>query len=173
MTLSGKRIAILAEKEYEDLELWYPLLRLREEGAQPLVVGSGSSDTYLSKHGYPVRVDRPAATLRAADLDAIIIPGGWAPDRLRQYPAVLKLVREAYQKGKVVGAICHAASVLISAGILRGRRLTCYQALRDDVVNAGASYLDQEVVRDGNLITSRLPEDLPAFCREIIAALAP
>lgn len=171
MRLKGKRVAVLAEREYEDLELWYPLLRLREEGAEAMVVGSGSAETYLSKHGYQVRADASAGRVQASRFDAVIIPGGWAPDRLRQHEAVLRLVREAYQQGKVVGAICHAASVLVSAGVLAGRKVTCYRALKDDVVNAGATYLDQEVVRDGNLITSRTVEDLPAFCREVIAAL--
>jgi protease I len=171
MSLIGKRIAILAENNYQELELWYPLLRLREAGAEVKVIGTGSAETYTSKYGYPVKVDVAAHQVKAADFDAIIVPGGYAPDLLRRYEAVLKLVREAHQQGKVVAAICHAGWVLISAGILKGRQVTCVSAIKDDVINAGATYLDQEVVRDGNIITSRMPGDLPAFCRTIIAAL--
>ncbi len=169
--LTGRRIAVLAEDLYEDLELWYPILRLREEGAQVVIAGTGKSD-YTGKHGYPVTVDTSVDKLSAQELDAVIIPGGYAPDRLRRYPAVLKLVQEAFRQGKVVAAICHAAWVPISAGIMKGRRATCFFAIKDDLINAGAHYEDAEVIRDGNLITSRQPSDLGAFCREIIAALA-
>lgn len=171
MSLTGKRVAILAENNYQELELWYPLLRLREEGAEVKVIGTGSAETYTSKHGYPVTVDAAADEVEAADFDAVIVPGGYAPDLLRRYEAVLKLVLEAHQQGKVVAAICHAGWVLISAGILKGRKVTCVSAIKDDVINAGATYVDQEVVQDGNIITSRVPTDLPAFCRTIIAAL--
>jgi len=171
MSLKGKKVAILAEDMYQELELWYPLLRLREAGAETVVVGTGSATTYASKHGYPVTVDVNADQVSANDFAAIVIPGGFAPDRLRRYPSVLKLVRDAYQQGKVVAAICHAGWVLVSAGILKGKKATCVPAIKDDVINAGATYLDQEVVVDGNLITSRTPEDLPAFCKAIIAAL--
>ena len=171
MPLTGKRIAILAEANYEDLELWYPLLRLREAGADTFVVGTGN-ESYPSKHGYIVKVDAEADTVDAGQFDAIVIPGGYAPDRLRRYPSVLKLVKEADEQGKIIGAICHAAWVLISAQILRGRTITCVKAIKDDVINAGANYLDQEVVRDGNLITSRTPDDLPAFGAALVSALA-
>ena len=172
MKLKNKRIAILAEDLYEDLELWYPLIRMREEGAQVKVVGTGSSGCYTGKHGLPVDVDTSVEKVSADDFDAIIVPGGYAPDRMRRYPALLRLVKEAFDKGKVVAAICHGPWVLVSAGVLRGRTATCFFAIKDDVVNAGATYVDQEVVRDGNLITSRTPADLPAFCREIIEALS-
>ncbi len=171
MRLVGKRVAILAENDYEDLELLYPMLRLREEGAEVTIVGSGSASVYHSKHGYPVKVDVQADEVSADHFDAVIVPGGWAPDRLRRYPAVLKLVRDLHDQGKVVAAICHAGWVLISAGILRGRTVTAVRAIKDDIVNAGATYVDREVVRDGNIITARVPADLPAFCREIIAAM--
>jgi protease I len=171
MSLEGKRVAVLAEDNYQDLELWYPLLRMREAGAEVKVIGTGSAETYTSKYGYPVTVDAAADEVKAADFDAVIIPGGYAPDRLRRYPAVLKLVREVFEQGKAVAAICHAGWVPISAGILKGKKVTCVSAIRDDVINAGATYLDQEVVQDGNLITSRTADDLPAFCRTIIAAL--
>ena len=171
MSLKGKRVAILAEDYYEELELWYPLLRLREEGAEVTIVGTGSAKTYTGKHGYPVTVDAAADEVSAEDFDAVVIPGGYAPDRLRRYQSVLNLVRGAFEKGKVVAAICHAGWVLVSAGIVKGRRVTGFYAIKDDLVNAGATYLDQEVVVDDNLITSRVPNDLPAFCRAIIAAL--
>lgn len=171
MRLVGKRIAILAEANYEDLELWYPFYRLREEGAETFVVGTGSAGSYPSKHGYPVKVDAEADTVSAAQFDAIVVPGGFAPDRLRRYSSVLKLVKDADDQGKVIAAICHAAWVLISAQVIRGRTATCVRAIKDDVINAGANYVDQDVVRDGNIVTSRTPDDLPAFCRELIAAI--
>jgi len=171
MKLKGKRIAILAEDIYEDLELWYPLLRMKEEGAEVKVIGTGSANQYTGKHGLPVQVDLSADQVRADDFDAVIIPGGYAPDRMRRYEALLRFVREAFEKGKVVASICHGPWVLVSAGVLKGRTATCFFAIKDDVINAGAKYVDQEVVRDGNLITSRMPADLPAFCREIIKAL--
>ncbi len=171
MSLSGRRVAVLAENFYEDQELWYPLYRMREEGAETTVVGSGSSMLYKSKHGYEVRVDITADKVRADEFDAVIIPGGWAPDYLRRYESILNFVRSMDNQGKVVGAICHAGSVLVSAEILKGRTATCVKAIKDDIINAGAKYVDKEVVRDGNLITSRFPDDLPAFCREIITAL--
>lgn len=171
MSLEGKRIVVLAEDLYEDLELWYPVLRLREAGADVVIVGSGTSETYTSKHGYPVSVDTSAAQVRAADFHGLIIPGGYAPDRLRRYSAVNALAREMFLEGKIVASICHGPWVLVSANVLRGQTVTCVSAIKDDVINAGANYVDREVVRDGNLITSRQPDDLPAFCREIIAAL--
>lgn len=171
MALSGKKVAVLAEDNYQELELWYPVLRMREAGAEVVIVGTGSAPTYASKHGYPVTVNATANDVSAADFVAVIVPGGFAPDRLRRYPAVLKLVREAFNQGKVVGAICHAGWVLVSAGILKGKRATCVPAIKDDVMNAGATYVDEEVVVDGNLVTSRVPDDLPAFCRAILAIL--
>jgi len=171
MSLEGKRVAVLAENLYQDLELWYPLLRMREAGAEVKVVGTGSAETYTSKHGYKVEVDASADEVSPADFDAIIIPGGYAPDLMRRYPAMVNLVREAFQQGKVVAAICHAGWLPASAGILKGRKMTSFIAIKDDMINAGAKWVDEEVVRDGNLITSRMPSDLPAFCREIIKAL--
>jgi protease I len=172
LELKGKRVAVLAENLYQELELWYPLLRLREEGAQVVVVGTGSAESYTSKHGYPVSVDLAADQIRAADLDAVIVPGGYAPDLMRRYPPMVNLVSEAFKQGKIVAAICHAGWMLASAGILAGKKATCFHAIKDDVINAGADYVDAEVVQDGNLITSRVPADLPAFCRTIIQALS-
>jgi protease I len=170
--LRGKRAAVLAEDLYEDLELWYPVLRLREAGAEVAIIGTGSATTYHSKHGYPADAAVSADQVSADNFDALIIPGGYAPDRLRRYPAVIKLVRDMFQQGKVVAAICHAGWVPVSAGIVKGKRLTSFSAIRDDLMNAGAHWEDAEVVVDGNLITSRTPDDLPAFCRAIIEALS-
>jgi protease I len=171
MDLHGKRIAILAENLYEDLELWYPALRCREAGAEVTIVGSGAP-TYTSKHGYPVQADTSADRVRAADFDAVIIPGGYAPDYMRRHQAMIDLVREACQQEKVVAAICHAAWMLVSADVVRNKRVTCFFSVKDDVIHAGGHYEDREVVRDGTLITSRMPEDLPAFCRTILEALS-
>lgn len=165
-----KKIIIFAEKDYEDLELWYPKLRLTEEGFQVAVAGTGDKN-YEGKNGYPVEVDGNIKDYKAKDFDAVVIPGGWAPDRLRRYKEALDFVREMHTAGKVVAAICHAGWVLASAGIVKGKNLTCFAAIKDDMINAGAKYADKEVVVDGNLITSRKPADLPAFCREIIKAL--
>ncbi len=171
MELEGKRVAILAENNYEDQELWYPLFRLREAGADVFVVGTGTADTYTSKHGYPIKVDAEAATVDASQFDLIVIPGGYAPDLMRRSPDMVNLVRQANEQGKLIAAICHAGWMLCSANIIRGRTVTGFKSIKDDLVNAGADYVDQEVVRDGNLITSRFPADLPAFLRETIAAL--
>lgn len=170
--LEGKQIAILAEDLYEDLELWYPLLRLREAGAKTVVVGPGPAKTHASKHGYEVPVDKVVKDVTAADFDAIVIPGGYAPDRMRRHPEMVALVRQAVQSKKVVAAICHAPWVLASADVLQGRTVTGFFSIKDDLVHAGAKFKDAEVVVDGNLITSRQPADLPVFCRAIIAALA-
>jgi protease I len=169
--LTGRQIIVLAEDLYEDLELWYPVLRLREEGAKVVIVGTGA-EQYTGKHGYPVTVEAGLDQISASDFDGVVIPGGYAPDQLRRYTAVLDLVRLMFNRGKCVAAICHAPWVLVSAGILKGRQVTCFFAIKDDVINAGAHYQDAEVVHDGNLITSRQPSDLGAFCREIITALA-
>jgi protease I len=171
MELQGKRVAVLAENTYQELELWYPLLRLREAGAETFVVGTGSAPTYTSKHGYPVDVDAVASEVDVADLDAIVIPGGYAPDLMRRDPGMVNLVRDAFDEGKIVAAICHAGWMLVSADVAIGKNATCFYSIKDDLVNAGATYMDAEVVRDGNLITSRMPSDLPAFCRTIIEAL--
>ena len=169
--LAGMRVAILAETLYEDLELWYPYYRLREAGADVFIVGSGSAETYQSKHGYPVTVDAEADTVTASQFDAVIIPGGYSPDHMRRHPGMVKLVREAHEQGKVVAAICHAGWMLASANILRGRTATSFRSIKDDMVNAGANWVDREVVKDGTLITSRSPADLPAFMRTTIGAL--
>jgi protease I len=172
MKLEGKRIAILAENMYQEMELWVPYYRLREEGADVKVVGAGGAKSYASKQGYPVTVDVQAEQVKAVEFDAVVVPGGYAPDMMRRHPAMVGLVREAAQQGKVVAAICHAGWMLCSADVLKGRRATSFFSIKDDMVHAGAQWVDAEVVVDGNLITSRKPDDLPAFCREIVGALA-
>ena len=170
MSLQGKRVAILVEDLYQDQEVWYPYYRLKEAGVDVVLVGTGKKE-YKGKYGYPLTAERTAGQVSAQDIDGVIVPGGYAPDLLRRYPAVIQLVQEANLQGKIIGAICHAGWVLCSADVLRGKTVTCFSAIRDDVVNAGATFVDREVVRDGNLITSRKPDDLPAFMRTIIDAL--
>jgi protease I len=166
-----RRVAILVEDLYQDQEVWYPYYRLLEAGAAVQFVGTGKAE-YKGKFGYPLKPDVAVGTVSAADFDGLIVPGGYAPDLLRRSPAVLQLVKETAARGKIIGAICHAGWVLASAGILRGKTVTCFSAIKDDVVNAGATFVDREVVRDGNLVTSRAPEDLPAFMRTFLEALA-
>jgi protease I len=170
MTLQGKRVAILVEDIYEDPELWYPYYRLQEAGAEVTLVGPQKT-TYTSKHGYPATADVAADEVSADDFDGIVIPGGFAPDKLRRYPAVLALIKGIDAKGGLVAAICHAAWVAISARVVAGKRATCVGAIKDDLINAGAEYVDEAVVVDGNLVTSRTPADLPVFLPAIIDQL--
>jgi protease I len=155
-------IACLVGPEYEDLEVWYPKLRLEEAGYAVPLVGIGES-LYRGKHGYPAPVDLQIDQLDASTLDGIIAPGGWAPDKLRRYPAVLEAVRAVHSRNRLVATICHGPWILISAGIVRGRTLTSTVGIRDDIVNAGATWLDQPTVTDGNIVSARVPKDLPAF----------
>jgi len=165
-----KKVAVLVEDLYQVLEVWYPYLRLREEGLETVFVGTGKKD-YKSKEGYPVTEELPINKVKAEDFDAVVIPGGYAPDYLRRYEEVNKFVEDMFEKGKVVASICHGGWVLVSARILKGKTATAFSAIKDDMINAGAKFMDKEVVVDGNLITSRNPYDLPAFCREIIKRL--
>lgn len=171
MNITDARIAVLAENQYQELELWYPVLRFREAGAAVTIVGPKSDQVYGSKLGYPVVPDAAITDVNASDFDCVIVPGGFSPESLRRNEAMLDLVRNVNDRDGVVAAICHAGWVLASAGIAKGRRLTCVSVIRDDVKNAGADYVDEPVVRDGNLITSRLPNDLPDFCRVIKVAI--
>jgi protease I len=170
MSRTGKRVAILVEDLYQDLEVWYPYYRLKEAGVEVVLVGTGKSE-YKGKYGYPLTPGTSVERVSAEEFDGLIIPGGYAPDILRRFPSVSRLVKAADRQGKVIGAICHAGWVLCSADVLRGRTATCFSAIKDDVVNAGATYVDREVVRDGNLITARKPDDLPAFMRTFLEAL--
>ncbi|MBI2829638.1 MAG: type 1 glutamine amidotransferase [Chloroflexi bacterium] len=173
MELKGKRIAVLAEDRYQVLELWYPLIRLREAGATVTVVGREKGRVHTAENaGYEVKSDASASEVRVDDFDAVVIPGGYAPDLMRRNPEMVRLVAEAYRHDKVVAAICHAGWMLVSAGIAKGKRLTSFFSIKDDMINAGATWVDKPVVRDGMVITSRQPDDLPDFCREIIAALS-
>jgi deglycase len=170
MSLQGKTILFFAGPLYEDLELWYPKIRLEEEGAGTLVAGTGEK-TYQGKRGYPITVDTSVDEITAAEFDGLVIPGGYAPDIMRRSQKLLQLTREIYQAGKPVAFICHAGWVPISAGIVKGKRGTSVGAIKDDLVNAGLLWEDSPVVVDGNLISSRTPADLPQFCKAIIAAL--
>lgn len=171
MRLQGKSVLVFAAPQFEDLELLYPKIRLEEEGAGVVVAGLGEK-TYAGKKGHTVTVDASVDDVYAETFDGLVIPGGWAPDVMRRSEKLLHITREIAAAGKPVGFICHAAWVLASAGLLQGRRVTCVRAIRDDVVNAGGVYLDEPVVVDGNLISSRTPADLPHFCRALVAALA-
>jgi protease I len=170
MSLKGKRVLFFAAPLYEDLELWYPKIRLEEEGAATTVAGLGER-TYQGKRGYPVTVDTDVDRIAARDFDALVIPGGFAPDQLRRSDKVLAITREVFLAGKPLAFICHAGWVPISAKILKGKRATSVRAIKDDLENAGAIWEDSPVVVDANLISSRTPADLPQFCRALIAAL--
>ena len=171
MKKNGPRTAaILVEDLYQEMEVWYPAYRLREAGVKTVFIGTGKPE-YRSKTGYPVLAEGDINEVRAKDYDAVVIPGGYAPDLLRRHAAVNEFVAEAFNAGKVVAAICHAPWVLASAGVLKGRTATCFFAIKDDVIHAGAKYVDQEVVVDRNLVTSRKPDDLPAFMREVLKLL--
>lgn len=166
--LDGKRVLMFVEDLYEDLELWYPRLRLTEEGAQVVVAGPDAARTYTGKHGYPCKPDTRLDDLASEDFDILVICGGFAPDKLRRNGKVLQLTREMHQAGKVVAHICHAGWIPISAGIMKGFRCTSTPGIKDDLVNAGAIWTDEPVVVDRNMISSRRPDDLPLFCRAII-----
>ena len=170
--LEGKRIAILVEEGFEDSELTEPLRAMKEAGARVRVVGSGSKESYGGKRGVAtIRPDTTADKVSADDFDAIIVPGGYAPDRMRLYQPMIDLVRDAFNSGKLIGAICHGPQLLISADVLRGRRVTSWPSVAVDVRNAGAEWVNEAVVQDGNLVTSRRPSDLPRFNKTIIDLL--
>ncbi|MGH9672507.1 MAG: type 1 glutamine amidotransferase domain-containing protein [Bryobacteraceae bacterium] len=171
MELRGKKIALLVDTLYQEMEVWYPYYRLKEAGAEVVTVGATAGATYGSKLGYPCPCEKSYDQVSARDFDGVVVPGGYAPDHIRRHAKANQLVRELDREGKLVAAICHAGWVLCSAGILKGRRATSFFAIRDDMVNAGALWEDAEVVVDNNLVTSRKPDDLPAFCRACIKVL--
>jgi protease I len=170
--LSGKRIAILAEEDFEDSELIEPMRAMKNAGAKVLIVGSGSQESYRGKRGNAiVTVDAAADKVKAEDFDAIIIPGGYAPDKMRLHQSMVDLVKKAHDLGKVIAAVCHGPQLLISADIVREHRVTSWPSVSVDLRNAGAEWVNESVVKDGNLITSRKPADLPRFNKTIIKAL--
>ena len=170
MELQGKRAAVLVEQMYQEMEVWYPVYRLREAGCKVTLVGPEAGATYPSKLGYPVKSDKAARDVSANDFDLLVIPGGYSPDYMRRCESMIRLVSTMAEQGKPVAAICHGPWLLCSTQALKGRKATCFFAIKDDLINAGATYIDAEVIRDGNLITSRKPDDLPAFMQAIIQA---
>jgi protease I len=167
----AKKILALIGEDFEDLELSYPVLRLREEGCLVDLVGEEAGHVYHGKYGVPFASDLSFDQVEAKDYDGILVPGGWAPDKLRRFPKVLQLVREMNDAGKPIGEICHAGWVLISAGILKGRTVTSTPGIRDDMTNAGATWVDEASVIDGNIISARRPPDLPAYMKDYISVL--
>lgn len=162
------KFGILVEDNYQVLEVWYPYLRFREQGINTVLIGTGRKKEYLSKDGYPAKEELSIKNAKVNNFVGIVIPGGYAPDILRRYEEVNNFVRDMYNKNKIVASICHGGWVLVSAGILKNKKVTGFSAIKDDLINAGAKFIDREVVVDGNLITSRNPYDLPAFCKEIL-----
>src|ERR1700680_714423 len=171
MELTRKKIAILVDTAYQEMEVWYPYYRFLEAGAECTFVGAEANKICHSKVGYPVTAQLSYDAVNADDFDGVVIPGGYAPDYIRRHSKALQFVRDMDAQGKLVASICHGPWVLCSAGILNGRRATCFFAIKDDVIHAGADYEDAEVIVDQNLVTSRKPEDLPAFCRAAIRVL--
>lgn len=172
MRLQGKTIGYFVAQEVEDLEFWVPVMRLHEEGAKVIVIGL-TSQSVRGKHGLEMTPDVSIDEApQAAMLDGLVIPGGWAPDKLRRNPKVLQLVRDVHAQGKIVASICHGGWVAISAGIVRGHQATGSTGIKDDILNAGGQWLDEPAFREGNMVWGRVVEDIPAFCRELVAALA-
>ncbi|MGB5984224.1 MAG: type 1 glutamine amidotransferase domain-containing protein [Desulfobacterales bacterium] len=171
MELKDKKVLILIENMFNELEFWYPYFRLKEAGAEVTVVGPEAGKSYSGKSATEKTADAGAAQIKAADYDGVVIPGGYAPDLMRRDPAMVKIVADLHREGKVVAAICHAGWMLASAKILPGRKVTSFFAIKDDLIHAGAQWVDEEVVVDGTLVTSRTPDDLPAFMRTVIQTL--
>ena len=173
MRLKDKSIGILVGPGYEDLEFWVPRMRMIEEGATVLVIGTEAGVTYKSKSGgLDASSEAAAKSVRADQLDALLVPGGWAPDKLRRNAEVLRLVREMHEQGNIIGLICHAGWVAASAGICNGKRATGSTGIKDDMQNAGATWVDEPAFRDGNLVWGRVVEDIPDYCRELVKALS-
>ncbi len=171
MKLTGKKVVVLVDEGFEDLEYWVTVMRLREEGAEVISVGHDLEPVH-GKNALQARPDVTADDVDASDLDGIVIPGGWAPDKLRRYPEITNLVKEVHERGKTVGIICHGGLVAISAKIVEGARATGSLGIKDDLENAGAIWVDKPAFREGNLVWGRVVPDIPAFCRELVAALA-
>lgn len=171
MKLEGKKVAVLVAEGFEDLEYWVTVMRLQEEGAEVVTVGP-STDPVTGKTALEAQADTTADGVEASGLDGVVIPGGWAPDKLRRYPEITGLVKTVYERNKTVGIICHGGLVAISAGIVDGVRATGSLGIKDDLENAGATWVDKAAFRDGNLVWGRVVPDIPDFCRELVAALA-
>jgi protease I len=171
LPLKSCRILVFVDHVYEDLELWYPKLRLQEAGAEVVVAGPRAKEIYSGKHGYPCRSDVAIGEVRSADFRGVILTGGFMPDKLRRDPRVLELVREFSAAAKLVAAICHGGWIAISAGVYRGVRVTGSPGIKDDLVNAGALWEDAALVVDRHFVSSRKPDDLPEFCRGMLQVL--
>ncbi|WP_017380442.1 type 1 glutamine amidotransferase domain-containing protein [Paenisporosarcina sp. TG-14] len=171
MRLQGEKIIALVHHEFEDLELWYPILRLQEEGAIVHLVGEEANIKYIGKYGVPATSDLAYKDINPEEYDAILVPGGWAPDKIRRFPEVISLIQHMDANKKPIGQICHAGWVLISAGILQGKKVTSTPGIKDDMENAGAIWYDEPVVTDGHVVSSRRPPDLPDYLREFIHVL--
>jgi len=169
--MAVKKAAVLVDQMYQVLEVWYPYYRLIEAGLEVDIVAAEAKKQYLSKEGYPCISDVAAKDVVAGDYDCLIVPGGYAPDYMRRSRAVINFANDMVDAGKVIAAICHGGWLLCSTKIYKGKKATCFMAIKDDIINAGAEYVDEECVVDGNLITSRKPDDLPAFCTAILKAL--
>jgi protease I len=171
MRLQGKKVAFLIDEGFEDLEFWVTVMRLREEGAQVTIVDPEGRKEYHGKNGLAATADVCIKDVNASEFDAVVIPGGWAPDKMRRYGTVKRFVKAMASAGKIVGLICHAGLVGISAEIVKGRRATGSLGIQDDLVNAGATWVDEPAFRDGNLVWGRVVADIPDFCRELVSAI--
>ena len=170
--MAAKRIAIMVDEMYQVIEVWFPYYRLKEEGLDVDFVAAEAKKEYHSKEGYPCVSDIAAGDAKAADYDCLIVPGGFAPDFMRRSAAVIKFANDMVNADRVIAAICHGGWLLCSTKAYKGKKATCFRAIKDDIKNAGAEYIDQECVVDGSLITSRKPDDLPAFCQAILRKLS-
>jgi protease I len=170
--LDGRTALVLLADGFEDLEFWVPVMRLREEGAVVTIAGPAANAQYTGKNALEATSDKAASDVSADDYDIVVVPGGWAPDKLRRYESVTGLVRAAFDQGKTIGLICHAGLVGISAGIVAGKRATGSLGIKDDLVNAGATWVDEPAFHDGNIVWGRVVDDIPDFCRELVAYAA-
>ena len=169
--MKTKKIALMVDQMYQTLEVWYPYYRLIEEGFDVRFIAAEADKTYPSKEGYPCVSHFAAGKANADEYDCMVVPGGFAPDFMRRSPEMILFANRMVDAGKIIAAICHGGWLLCSTNIYKGKKATCYMAIKDDITNAGAKYVDERCVVDGNLITSRIPDDLPAFCKAIIRAL--
>jgi protease I len=169
--MAVKKVAIMVDEMYQVLEIWYPYYRLKEAGMEVNLVAAEAEKEYHSKEGYPCLSEVSVKEAKAADYECMIVPGGFAPDFMRRSPEVIKFANDMVNAGKVIAAICHGGWLLCSTKIFKDKKATCFMAIKDDIINAGAMYVDAECVVDGNLITSRKPDDLPAFCTAILEKL--